>query len=275
MNPLDPWMMETLAASELLSGRDPGGSRFIAGAQGFLSSRRSPGAAAESPRSPEKKEAALLPEGPYRNLGTAILEGDALRAGSLAGLLLDEGASPLSVVNEGVIPALEAVGEKYDRGEFFLPQLISSAEAARTVCDRAMELLAASGGEPRGRILLATVEGDLHDLGKNVVATILRSHGYLVTDLGKDIPCSVLLDEAEKGQYDVIGLSALMTSTMRTMAAAVSEIRRRLPEVFVLVGGASVSASFADSIGAHGFAPDAVSTVRLVESLLGGQHEEE
>ncbi|MBP6332367.1 MAG: cobalamin-dependent protein, partial [Aminivibrio sp.] len=143
------------------------------------------------------------------------------------------------------------------------------------VCDRAMELLAASGGEPRRRILLATVEGDLHDLGKNVVGTILRSHGYLVTDLGKDVPCSVLLEEAEKGQYDVIGLSALMTSTMRTMAAAVSEIRRRLPRVFVLVGGASVSASFADSIGAHGFAPDAVSTVRLVETLLGGRDRKE
>lgn len=275
LNPLDPWMMETLAASELLSGRDSRGSRFIAGAQGFLSSRPSPGPAADTPRSPEQKEAALLPEGPYRDMGSAILEGDALRAGSLAGHLLDGGASPLSVVNDGVIPALEAVGEKYDRGEFFLPQLISSAEAARSVCDRAMELLAASGGEPRGRILLATVEGDLHDLGKNVVGTILRSHGYLVTDLGKDVPCSVLLEEAEKGRYDVIGLSALMTSTMRTMAAAVSEIRHRLPRVFVLVGGASVSASFADSIGAHGFAPDAVSTVRLVESLLGGQNGKE
>jgi 5-methyltetrahydrofolate--homocysteine methyltransferase len=107
------------------------------------------------------------------------------------------------------------------------------------------------------------------------VGTILRSHGYLVTDLGKDVPCSVLLEEAEKGQYDVIGLSALMTSTMRTMAAAVSEIRHRLPRAFVLVGGAFVSDSFADSIRAHGFAPDAVSTVRLVETLLGGRDRKE
>ena len=131
MNPLDPWLMETLAASELLSGRDPRGSRFIGGAPGFFSSRQPSGPAADTPRSPEKNEAALLPEGPYRDLGTAILEGDGFRSGSLAGRLLDGGASPLSVVNEGVIPALEAVGGKYDRGEFFLPQLISSAEAAR------------------------------------------------------------------------------------------------------------------------------------------------
>lgn len=271
MNPLDPSMMETLAAAELLAGRDPGGTRFIAAAQGF--DRTENTAAAQIPFLAGKRETQEenegIPEGPFHDLGEAILHGDSHLAEKSARMMLENGIIPLSLVNEGVVPALEAVGKKYDCGKYFLPQLIASAEAARKVCGQAMELIAAGGGEPKGRILLATVEGDLHDLGKNVVGTILKSHGYSVKDLGKDVSCRKLLAEAEAGKYDLIGLSALMTSTMKTMAGTVAEIRHRLPDVFVLVGGASVSEEFARSIGAHGFAPDAVSTVRLVESLLG------
>jgi len=270
LNPLDHSMMETLAAAELLAGRDPGGTRFIAAAPGFARSENAAAQASSLAGEREtREENEGIPEGPFHDIGEAILHGDSHLAEKSARMMLESGTTPLSLVNEGVVPALEVVGKKYDCGKYFLPQLIASAEAARKICGQAMELIAAGGGEPRGRILLATVEGDLHDLGKNVVGTILKSHGYSVKDLGKDVSCRKLLAEAEAGEYDLIGLSALMTSTMKTMAGTVAEIRRRLPDVFVLVGGASVSEEFARSIGAHGFAPDAVSTVRLVESLLG------
>ncbi|PKL01906.1 MAG: homocysteine methyltransferase, partial [Synergistetes bacterium HGW-Synergistetes-2] len=186
--------------------------------------------------------------------------------------LLGSGTTPLDVVNKGVIPALEEVGKRYDSGAFFLPQLISSAETAQRVCEIAMELVERSGGiASKGRVLLATVEGDLHDLGKNVVGTVLKSHGFTVVDLGKDVPSARILEEAEKGTFDFVGLSALMTSTMKRMAETTAEIVRRFPGVFVIVGGASVSEDFARNIGAHGYAPDAVSSVRLVESLMASR----
>lgn len=268
MDPTDKQMMETAVASELLAGLDPKGARFISVSKNF--------APPYSPVVPKEPAAcapsvSFLPEGPYRPLGEAVLEGDSKRAALSAEELLQT-VSPISLVNEGVIPALTLVGAMYDEGKFFLPQLISAAAAAETACGKAMELISAAGGEPRGKILLATVEGDLHDLGKNVLGTILRSHGYLVKDLGKDVPAEKILDETEKGGYQVVGLSALMTSTMKTMAATVAKLRESCPDVFVLAGGASVSDAFAKSIGAHGFAPDAVSAVRLVESLLGNEN---
>lgn len=269
MDPADPRMMESAAAAELLTGLDPKGGRFIAASKNFISSRLP--AAEENASAPaEQKEIYPLAESPYRLLGEAVMEGDSKKAALAAGELL-KNVSPLSLVNEGVIPALTAVGKMYDEGKFFLPQLISSASAAEKACEKAMELISAAGGEPRGKIMLATVEGDLHDLGKNVLGTILRSHGYLVTDLGKDVPADRILAETVGGGYHMVGLSALMTSTMKTMAATVARLRESAPDVYVLVGGASVSDAFASSIGAHGFAPDAVSTVRLVESLLGNE----
>lgn len=264
MDPLDTPMMESVAAAALLTGRDPMGTRYISLSKKF-----------SAPSKDEGQPADGLPEGPFNALGLAVLQGDKPRAESVAEGLLDGGTVPLTLVNEGVVPALEVVGRKYDSGEFFLPQLIASAEAAQGVCGMAMALLSAADEKPRGRILLATVEGDLHDLGKNVLGTILKSHGYVVKDLGKDVPIQVILEEAGREPYDVIGLSALMTSTMKTMGTTVSAIREEFPDVIVLVGGASVSDQFARSIGAHGFAPDAVSTVRMVESFLGQKSKRE
>ena len=250
MDPTDQWMMESAAASEFLTGLDPRGGKFISAAKNFMTSR--PHQAAEAiTAAAVKEEGLLLPEGPYRLLGEAILEGDGFKAESEADRIL-KNSSPLSLVNEGVIPALEVVGRKYDEGKFFLPQLISSAAAAEKACGKAMELVSAAGDEPRGKILLATVEGDLHDLGKNVLATILRSHGYMVTDLGKDVPSGRILAETEKGGYNMVGLSALMTSTMKTMAATVAELRHAPRGICPCWG--SVSGAFAKSIGAHGFA---------------------
>ena len=268
LNPLDGDMMETVAASEVLAGRDPGGARFISASPGFSSSR---GDRQKGYAPPAADTEASLPEGPFLSIGLAILHGDAATAETAALESFNSGILPLDLVNRGVIPALEEVGRRYDRGTFFLPQLISSAEAAQRVCGMAMERMDPSVEGSRGRILLATVEGDLHDLGKNVVATILKSHGYAVTDLGKNVSCDAVVREVSSGAYDVVGLSALMTSTMKNMALTAREIRRRMPDIFVIVGGASVTDEFARSIGAHGYAPDAVSSVRLVESLMASR----
>ncbi len=270
-NPLDRSMMESVAASELLAGGDTEGRRFIAAAPSFgVSTVLSQAAKSSAPVPHEEEnlpvEPRLLP------LSLSILRGDEQKSHGEAQRLLDSGITPLDLVNSAVIPALEEVGRRYDQGDFFLPQLISSAASAQRACDLAMELVERSGGvAEKGRVLLATVEGDLHDLGKNVVGTVLRSHGYRVTDLGKDVPSARIVDEAERGGFDFVGLSALMTSTMKSMAETTEEISRRLPKVYVIVGGASVNESFARSIGAHGYAPDAVSAVRLVESLLAGR----
>lgn len=265
LNPLDSAMMETLSASELLAGGDPGGTRYIA-MSGAMSTTAAPepsarkkAVAASERRDPSDRKALLA---------SAILQGDRDQALATGQDMLDGGVPPLKLVSEGIIPALDEVGRQYDSGAFFLPQLIASAEAAQTVCDMAMVLVADSGRSTRGKILLATVEGDLHDLGKNVVGTVLRSHGFSVTDLGRDVPAAAVVDEARRGGYQIVGLSALMTSTMVAMAATTAELRRALPDTFVIVGGASVNDEFARSIGADGYAPDAVSSVRLVDALL-------
>ena len=274
LNPLDTSMMETVAASELLAGRDREGRRFIASSASFASFA-SPPAEAGRESAGAKIPAAeddLQVEPSFEPLALSILRGDEQQAEGCARAMLDAGTAPIDLVNRGVIPALEEVGRRYDRGDFFLPQLMASAASAQRACDLAMELVESAGGAAsRGRILLATVEGDLHDLGKNVVGTVLRSHGFTVADLGKDVPSSRIVEEAERGGFDIVGLSALMTSTMNRMGDATAELARRLPKVLVIVGGASVSESFARSIGAHGYAPDAVSAVRLVESLLSGR----
>jgi len=267
MNPLDRGMMETLAASEVLAGRDIGGKRFLSAAQSFFAHDTTVSSPRADAREKSAESESLAVAAEYLPLGLAVLHGDVQQAEEQAQTLLSSGSSPLDIVNQGVIPSLEEVGRQYDRGNCFLPQLISSAETAQRVCGIAMELFERSGGiASRGNVLLATVEGDLHDLGKNVVGTVLKSHGFNVVDLGKDVPSSVILEEAERGNFDFIGLSALMTSTMKNMASTTEEILRRLPGVFVIVGGASVDEEFARRIGAHGYAPDAVSSVRLVAS---------
>jgi 5-methyltetrahydrofolate--homocysteine methyltransferase len=118
---------------------------------------------------------------------------------------------------------------------------------------------------------MATVKGDLHDLGKNIVGTVLGSHGYRVVDLGKDVPREVILEAIRRESPQILGLSALMTSTMKEMEATVTMVREEAPEVKIMVGGASVNATFAERIGAHGYSEDAVGAVRLVEALLSGK----
>ena len=176
----------------------------------------------------------------------------------------------MGLIQDRVLPALEEVGRLYECGDFFLPQLLASSEAAQAVCRLAEESLLAGGKtlETRGTVLLATVEGDLHDLGKNVVAMVLKSRGYKVVDAGKDVPAERILEAAVRERADLVGLSALMTTTVERMGEVISMGRARGMSCRFILGGAAVSADFAEKIGADGYARDAIEAARLVDRLL-------
>jgi 5-methyltetrahydrofolate--homocysteine methyltransferase len=262
INPLDATLLATIRAAELLAGRDPGAGRYLADAPLLSDIETSAGPALRSGLAGQSKAEIACDALPcFRALADAIIRGDHEAAVNAVNVLLEEGHQPVETVNGGVIPALDAVGRLYD----------ASAHAAQRVCDTALARLEASGASAcPGRILLATVEGDLHDLGKNVVGTILKSHGYAVTDLGKDVPTAEILAAAGRERPDIVGLSALMTSTMEEMERAARQLKARFPGIRVMVGGASVNQAFADRIGADGYAGDAVASVRLVTRLLHG-----
>ena len=180
---------------------------------------------------------------------------------------LEAGADPFALVGERLIPAITEVGAKYERREYFLPQLIRSAEAMQAAFAHLRPLLAEDSRERvRPVIVLATVEGDVHDIGKNIVSLMLGNHGFEVVDLGKDVPAAKVVEEAVARNAALIGLSALMTTTMVRMRDTVDLLRERKLDKKVMVGGAVVTDDFARSIGAH-YARDAVDAVRLAQTL--------
>lgn len=183
---------------------------------------------------------------------------------------LAEGSSPQSVIEEHLIPAINEVGELFDQKKYFLPQLIASAEAMELAISYVEPLLPkAKNGKKMPTIVMATVEGDIHDIGKNLVVLMLKNYGYRVVDLGKDVPKEVIIDAAIKENASIIGLSALMTTTMMRMKDVVEYAREKQVKAKIIIGGAVITQSFADEIGADGYSKDAAEACRLVERLLG------
>ncbi len=260
-NPASTRLRETLSAAEVLLARDEQARRYIAGYAGWAPS----GPSGSSPGSVGVPAA-----------GAAKTPAEAVILGDKAGLLrmleaeLSAGADPFALVDGALIPAILEVGRKYERREYFLPQLLRSAEAMQAGFARLEPLLLASGrAEKKTPIVMATVEGDIHDIGKNIVCLMLKNHGFEVFDLGKDVPAAAIVDEAERVGARVIGLSALMTTTMVRMEDTVRLVQSRGLDIKVMIGGAVVTEAFAASIGAHGFSRDAVSAVRLAGELSG------
>ena len=180
-----------------------------------------------------------------------------------------EGANPQDIIGNDLIPAVNKVGELFEQKKYFLPQLISGA----TVMDMAIEYITpllnkGESREEKGTVVMATVEGDIHDIGKNLVVLMLKNYGYRVIDLGKDVPKDIIIETAKKEKADVIGLSALMTTTMMRMKDVVDEVKKQNLNVKVVIGGAVVSESFADEISADGYSKDANDAVKLVDRLL-------
>jgi len=265
-NPASIRLRETLAAAEVLLARDEQAGRYIAGYAGWAPS---------APSAPSTPSGSIGGSGAGA-AGSAKTPSEAVILGDKAALLamleagLAEGADPFALVDGQLIPAILEVGRKYERREYFLPQLLRSAEAMQAGFARLEPLLLASGrAEKKTPIVMATVEGDIHDIGKNIVCLMLKNHGFEVFDLGKDVPASAIVDEAERVGAQVIGLSALMTTTMVRMEDTVRLVQSRGLDIKVMIGGAVVTEAFAASIGAHGFSRDAVSAVRLAGELAG------
>ena len=252
-NPLSGALMEMALAGSALRGLDPKMAAFLEKFSGAV---------------PEKN-AFAAEKTPQESLTASILLGDADAVPGKVQALLDGGMKPDAILNSILIPAITEVGRKYEAKEFFLPQLIAGAEAMQSGT-AVLEKLLAGSGESTGtkhRMILATVKGDIHDIGKNIVAVVMRNYGFEVIDLGKDVPPEAILDHAAEKQVKLIGLSALMTTTMGAMRETVALARQRNMDVKFIVGGAVVDQLFADEIGAA-YARDPMSAVRCARELL-------
>ena len=176
-----------------------------------------------------------------------------------------EATEPLSVINEQIVPALDKVGKLFEEKKMYLPQLLMSAEAASRAFDAVKSVMKDSGLKESKKIVLATVKGDIHDIGKNIVKVLLENYGFTVIDLGKDVAPEAVLEAAKREKADIVGLSALMTTTTEAMAETVKLINKELPQVKTVVGGAVLTKEFADKIGATFYAKDAMETVRFAQ----------
>ena len=173
-------------------------------------------------------------------------------------------------MNEILLPAINEVGELFDKGKYFLPQLIGSAEAMKNAIEVLEPLLLRESGEAdMPVVVIATVEGDIHDIGKNLVALMLKNHGFQVIDLGKDVPKEEIIRAAQEHNADIIALSALMTTTMQRMKEVVDYAREQNVQAKIMIGGAVITQEYADEIGADGYSGDAAEAVKLAKRLTG------
>lgn len=199
----------------------------------------------------------------------AVVKGNRKGIVDLVKNMLAEGTQPSEIIDTMLIPAINHVGTLFDKGIYYLPQLISSAEAMKTAIDYLEPMLQSKDNdEDAVTIVMATVEGDIHDIGKNLVVLMLKNYGYRVIDLGKDVPSELIVETAIKENAKIIGLSALMTTTMMQMQVVVDMVKERKLDVKVIIGGAVITQSFCDEIGADGYSKDAQEAVVVVKELL-------
>lgn len=252
VNPNQREMMDAIAAFKVLNGEDPQCSGYIAR---FAQAQ------------PETK---VAPSPASMTIEEAILRGLKADAGRLAKEALKTEA-PLQLVEQRLIPALDKVGLDYEKGVVFLPQLLSAAQAAQAVFEEIKESLSGQGAEQvvKGKLILATVQGDIHDIGKNIVKTVLQNYGYAVIDLGRDVAPETVVETAVSQNVPLVGLSALMTTTLPAMAETVRQLKRLPNPPFVMVGGAVVTPEYAQAIGADGYAKDARAAAAVVRKAFG------
>jgi len=256
VNPYDERLGGSARAADALLGRDSGAKRYLA----------SYGGAKKEGSGPSAPGAKKSLEDQIRE---AVITGDRVAIGPLVEEALDKGTEPMAVSNELIIPALEVVGDRFGRKVFFLPQVIGAADAAKAAFGVLKERFPQSGDEGRAAVLIATVEGDIHDIGKNIVTTLLENHGYRLVDLGANVSPARIVAEAKKHGPAVIGLSALMTTTLPSMEATITALKEAGIVAPVIVGGAVVTEEYAERIGAAAYAADALAGVRAVNGLTG------
>lgn len=263
-NPNSQRLQETLHSVEVLLNRDPQAERYIEKFSDWTPGTTAP---ASPSAAPADSSTTAADEG-GNPLFAAVVKGDKDNVVRLVNAELESGVEPLHVVNDMLIPGILEVGEKYERKEYFLPQLLRSAETMQTAFARLQPLLEeAEGGGTKPVVIMATVEGDIHDIGKNIVCLMLKNHGFDVVDLGKDVPADRIVDAAQKHKAKVIGLSALMTTTMVRMEDTIQMVRERGMDAKVMIGGAVVTEKFCTAIGADGWSTDAVEAVKIAQRL--------
>lgn len=202
-------------------------------------------------------------------LKTAVLKGNRNGIVKITNEALESGEKPVELLNQVLLPAINLVGEYFDQGKYFLPQLIASAEAMKNSIEVLEPLLqTGNSGEEMPVVVIATVEGDIHDIGKNLVALMLKNHGFHVIDLGKDVPRAKILETAKEHHAEFIALSALMTTTMQRMREIVDAAKQEGITAKIIIGGAVITQEYADEIGADGYSKDAADAVKLVKSLM-------
>ena len=207
-----------------------------------------------------------------QDLSEALKNGQTDQAKTLANLALEQGLEPIAIIDTILIPTLTDVGRRFQDFEIFLPELMMAGEAAEAIT-AIVEKSTLDAGQPslnKGTVVLGQVEGDMHDIGRNIVSTLLKSHGFKVVDLGRDVPASAFLDAAEKEQADIVALSALMTTTLPAQKRTISlfsEVRKR-EDYYIIVGGGAVSQEWASEVGSDGYSADAAGAVDLCNNLM-------
>jgi len=262
INPLSEAMMGACRAFQALKGFDEGCQAYMETFQGTVAPTAAPSSAAPA-AAPAQKTAAGLRQ--------MVEKGLQEQAAAEAKALAERGRAVLDIINQELVPALDQVGQGFEKGKLFLPQLLMSAEAAKAAFQVLKDYLPAgeSGGAPQ--IILATVKGDIHDIGKNIVKVLLESYRFRVLDLGKDVPPETIVEAVREHQVPLVGLSALMTTTAPYMAETIRQLREAALPCKVVVGGAVITEDYARSIHAHRYAKDAMETVHYAQELLGTQ----
>ncbi|MBQ1965596.1 MAG: homocysteine S-methyltransferase family protein [Clostridia bacterium] len=250
MNPYSQEMTDVYFAYRLLHGLDENCGEYIAYSQKI-----------------DAPEQVLKSEAPT-DLATAITKGLKDQAAAKTKELLQT-TPPLDIVNGFIIPALDEVGKQFEEKTLYLPQLLMSAEAAKEAFEEIKAVLSQSSDAPqKGPVILATVKGDIHDIGKNIVKLLLENYGFWVIDLGKDVSPETIVSAAEQHRAPLVGLSALMTTTVPAMEETIALLRKTCPHCKIMVGGAVLTEEYAKKIGADGYGKDALSAVRYAESVL-------
>lgn len=256
-NPSQELLMNIAFASDLLLDKQEASNRYI-------------DRVSKHPIVKEQKKEMTREEEEKPVIYTDVIKGNSRNIVEHVKESLAEGKKPSEIVDKLLIPAINETGELFDRQIYFLPQLISSAEAMKKAIDYLEPLLNQDGDNKKlATVIMATVAGDIHDIGKNLVVLMLKNYGYEVIDLGKDVPAEEIIRAAKENNADVIGLSALMTTTMMEMKHVVELARKENLKSVIVVGGAVITQSFADEIGADGYSKDAKDAVLLVKRLLG------
>lgn len=280
INPCLTRMMDVVDSWRVLSGEDESAQHFVANYAGRSDRAPAPASPAEKAAAsstgtsapPASAAAPAEPSDPAARARELVLAGRKGPMPEAVAQVIEE-HDPMYAINEVLIPALDVVGDRFERGVFFLPQLMASAEAAKAgfeVVKKAVDAAGQGAGVPeKGSIVVCTVHGDIHDIGKNIVRMLLENYGYNVIDLGRDVPPQVVADVVAKDHVLLCGLSALMTATVPAMAETIELLRKQAPWCKVVVGGAVLNPEYAEMVGADFYARDATETARIASEVLG------